>query len=178
MAPLIALLLSVAAVQEPEARLQKKIETCSQGIIERFVFFLGGSGVFISEDGYCLTNHHVTVPDAGVSQQGDLMPNRQYEAGDRFEKRVMDDLTDRYLCRQVRGSKGVFDLMALPKAIKVTSGRSLLIQAKSGDKIVTSGGIKGTIIAVKDDGFHLRVPPDNLRIEVVKSAVVSVTRDE
>lgn len=49
---------------------------------------------------------------------------------------------------------------------------------KNGDRIVTSGGIKGTIIAVKDDSFQLRVPPDNLRLEVVKSAVVSVAVEE
>jgi len=48
-----------AAKQDQAARLQKKIEECSRGITERFVFFGGGSGVMISEDGYCLTNHHV-----------------------------------------------------------------------------------------------------------------------
>jgi serine protease Do len=41
------------------ARLQKKIEECSRHVSERFVFFGGGSGVLISEDGYALTNHHV-----------------------------------------------------------------------------------------------------------------------
>jgi serine protease Do len=45
--------------QDQAARLQKKIEECSRHISERFVFFGGGSGVLISEDGYCLTNHHV-----------------------------------------------------------------------------------------------------------------------
>ena len=65
------------------------------------------------------------------------MPNNAYRRGDSFEKRVMADLTDRYLCRQVRGSKGAFDLMAIPTAIKVTGGGyPLLIQAKSGDRIV------------------------------------------
>jgi len=31
---------------------------------------------------------------------------------------------------------------------------------------------------VKDDAVHLRVPPDNLRLEVAKSSVVSVARDD
>jgi len=43
---------------------------------------------------------------------------------------------------------------------------------------VTSGGIRGTIIAIKDDYLHLRVPPDNLRIEVSRSSVVSVTTSD
>ncbi len=54
----------LAAIQEPGDRLQKRIEECSKKISERFVFFLGGSGVFISEDGHCLTNHHVAGTQA------------------------------------------------------------------------------------------------------------------
>jgi preprotein translocase subunit YajC len=69
-------------------------------------------------------------------------------------------------------------LLIRPQQTKQKKWQEMLETLKSGDKIVTSGGIKGTIIAVKDDGFHLRVPPDNLRMEIVKSAVVSVTRDE
>ena len=55
------------------------------------------------------------------------MPNRQYEAGDRFEKRVMNDLRRRgYVCFQTRGSKTATDIIALnPTA-------TLLVQAKSG----------------------------------------------
>jgi S1-C subfamily serine protease len=58
----LALLLSLttaAAAQDQAARLQRKIEECSRHVSERFVFFGGGSGVLISDDGYCLTNHHV-----------------------------------------------------------------------------------------------------------------------
>ncbi len=49
---------------------------------------------------------------------------------------------------------------------------------KSGDRVTTSGGIRGTVIALKDDSIHLRVPPDNLRLEVVKTSIVSLNRDE
>lgn len=69
-------------------------------------------------------------------------------------------------------------LLIRPQQVKQKKWQAMLETLKSGDKIVTSGGIKGTIIAVKDDAFHLRVPPDNLRLEVVKSAVITVTRDE
>jgi len=35
--------------------------------------------------------------------------------------------------------------------------------------------LRGTIVALKDDALHLRVPPDNLRIEITRASVVSVT---
>ena len=36
----------------------------------------------------------------------------------------------------------------------------------------------GSIITVKDDAVHLRVPPDNLRLEIAKSAIGAVVRDD
>ena len=38
--------------------------------------------------------------------------------------------------------------------------------------------IRGTILSLKDDAIQLRVPPDNIKLEVVKSAIASVTTDE
>lgn len=49
---------------------------------------------------------------------------------------------------------------------------------KSGDRVTTGGGIRGTVIALKDDTIHLRVPPDNLRLEVMKTSIVSINRDD
>lgn len=74
---------------------------------------------------------------------------------------------------------GIFYFLLIrPQQTKQKKWQAMLGTLKSGDKIITSGGIKGTIIAVKDDSFHLRVPPDNLRIEVVKSAVVTVVAED
>jgi len=75
---LLALPFDAAAEQDQAARLQRKIEECSRGITERFVFFGGGSGVLISDDGYCLTNHHV----AGTqnSTKVTLHSGKQYTA--------------------------------------------------------------------------------------------------
>jgi len=53
--------------------------------------------------------------------------------------------------------------------------QAMLSELKTGDKVVTSGGIRGTIVALKDDALHLRVPPDNLRLEVTRGSIVSVT---
>jgi len=45
---------------------------------------------------------------------------------------------------------------------------------QNGQTVVTSGGIIGTIIAVNDDTLILRVKPDNLKLQVSRSAVTSV----
>jgi preprotein translocase subunit YajC len=69
-------------------------------------------------------------------------------------------------------------LLILPQQKRQKKWQEMLNGLKAGDKVVTSGGIRGTIIGLKDDHIHLRVPPDNLRLEVAKSAVVSVARAE
>jgi preprotein translocase subunit YajC len=56
--------------------------------------------------------------------------------------------------------------------------QATLGELKTGDKVVTSGGLRGTIVALKDDALHLRVPPDNIRIEITRASVVSVTTPE
>jgi preprotein translocase subunit YajC len=54
----------------------------------------------------------------------------------------------------------------------------MLGELKAGDKVVTSGGLRGTIISLRDDALQLRVPPDNLRVEISRSAVVSLANPE
>jgi len=69
-------------------------------------------------------------------------------------------------------------LLILPQQRRQKKWQHMLQELKAGDKVVTSGGIKGTILSVKDDAVQLRVPPDNLRIEVARSAVVSMAAEE
>ncbi len=74
---------------------------------------------------------------------------------------------------------GIFYLLLiLPQQRRQKRWQEMINSLKTGDKVTTNGGIRGTIIAVKDDALHLRVPPDNLRLEVTKAAVASVARDE
>lgn len=74
---------------------------------------------------------------------------------------------------------GVFYLLLIrPQQNRQKKWQQMLGNLKTGDRVTTSGGIRGTILAIKDDSIQLRVPPDNLRIEVVKSAIASVTQDE
>jgi len=69
-------------------------------------------------------------------------------------------------------------LLILPQQRKQKKWQAMLSELKTGDKIVTTGGLRGTIISLKDDAVTLRVPPDNLKIEVSRGAVASVTTAE
>ena len=70
-------------------------------------------------------------------------------------------------------------LLIMPQQRRQKKWQQMLNDLKTGDKIVTSGGLRGTIVALRDDSLHLRVPPDNLRLEVTRASVVSVvTGDE
>ncbi len=44
---------------------------------------------------------------------------------------------------------------------------------KTGDKVITIGGICGTVVSVKDDRFVLETSADQVRIEFVKWALSS-----
>jgi len=69
-------------------------------------------------------------------------------------------------------------LLILPQQRRQKRWQQMIGELKTGDRVTTQGGIRGSIIALKDDAVHLRVPPDNLRLEVTKSAIVSVVRDD
>jgi preprotein translocase subunit YajC len=68
--------------------------------------------------------------------------------------------------------------LILPQQKKQKKWQAMLGELKNGDKIVTSGGLRGTILSLKDDALILRVPPDNLKIEISRASVVSVTTAE
>src|SRR2546422_5570457 len=69
-------------------------------------------------------------------------------------------------------------LLIMPQQRRQKKWQAMLSALKTGDKITTSGGLRGTIISLKDDAVTLRVPPDNLKLEVSRGSVVSVTTAE
>jgi len=66
-------------------------------------------------------------------------------------------------------------LLIMPQQRRQKKWQQMLSELKAGDKVMTTGGLRGTIVALKDDYIHLRVPPDNLRVEVSRASVSSVT---
>jgi preprotein translocase subunit YajC len=69
-------------------------------------------------------------------------------------------------------------LLILPQQRRQKKWQKMLGELKTGDRVVTSGGLRGTIVALRDDFIHLRVPPDNIRVEVQRASIVSVTPAE
>src|SRR5207302_5138855 len=69
-------------------------------------------------------------------------------------------------------------LLIMPQQRRQKKWQAMLGELKTGDKITTSGGLRGTIMSLKDDSLILRVPPDNLKLEVSRGSVVSVTTAE
>ncbi len=69
-------------------------------------------------------------------------------------------------------------LLIRPNQNKQKAWQQMLSDLKPGDKVTTTGGMRGTVIALRDDAVQLRLPPDNIKVEVVKSAIASVTTPE
>jgi preprotein translocase subunit YajC len=71
----------------------------------------------------------------------------------------------------------LYFLMIRPQQKRQKQWQSMLSSIKTGDKVTTAGGIRGQIISIKDDAIVIRVAPDNLKLEVAKSAIASVTTE-
>lgn len=69
-------------------------------------------------------------------------------------------------------------LLIRPQQRRQKQWQQMLGKIKTGDRVTTTGGIRGVIISLKDDVIVIRVAPDNLKLEVVKSAIASVIQDE
>ncbi len=66
---------------------------------------------------------------------------------------------------------GVFYFLVFaPMRKKQRKHAEMLHGLKSGDRVVTSGGIRGTVVGVTDDVIQLRIA-DQVKIDVTKSAV-------
>ncbi|NDJ14675.1 MAG: preprotein translocase subunit YajC [Acidobacteriia bacterium] len=56
--------------------------------------------------------------------------------------------------------------------------QEMVSQLKSGDSVITTGGITGTVVSVDSDTIVLRVKPDNVKLQFARSAVTTVTNAE
>jgi len=68
-------------------------------------------------------------------------------------------------------------VMIRPQQRKQKQWQEMLGGIKAGDRVTTAGGIRGIILSIKDDTIIIRVAPDNIKMEVAKNAIASVTQD-
>ncbi len=72
----------------------------------------------------------------------------------------------------------------MPQQKRQKKWQEMLANLKAGDRVTTTGGIIGIILSIRqgegaDAGsIILRVAPDNLKIEVARNAIASVTIDD
>jgi preprotein translocase subunit YajC len=66
-------------------------------------------------------------------------------------------------------------VMIRPQQKRQKQWQEMLGSIKTGDRVTTAGGIRGIILSIKEDAIIIRVAPDNLKLEVAKSAIASVT---
>jgi preprotein translocase subunit YajC len=69
-------------------------------------------------------------------------------------------------------------LVFMPMRRQQKNQKEMLKSLVNGQTVVTSGGIIGTIVVVSDDTLVLRVKPDNVKIQVSRSAVTNVVKTD
>ncbi|MCW5980162.1 MAG: preprotein translocase subunit YajC [Bryobacteraceae bacterium] len=69
-------------------------------------------------------------------------------------------------------------LLFMPMQRQKKQQQKMLRELQSGNTVVTNGGIIGTIVKLDDDTLVLRVKPDNIKIEMARSAVASLVSEE
>lgn len=69
-------------------------------------------------------------------------------------------------------------LLFLPMQRQRKQTQKMLAGLENGQTVVTSGGIVGTIVAIDNDTLVLRVKPDNIKLQVTRSAVSSLVPAE
>ena len=69
-------------------------------------------------------------------------------------------------------------LLFMPMRRKQRKLDEMLRNLKNGDKVVTTGGIIGTLVAVADEStVTMRIKPDNVKLEVSRNAVSALISD-
>ena len=73
---------------------------------------------------------------------------------------------------------GVFYLIVvLPQQRRQRKLQDMIDNLKTGDKVVTSGGIYGTVVSVKDERIQVRVA-ENVKLEMSRNAVTALQNPE
>ncbi|MFP4081606.1 MAG: preprotein translocase subunit YajC [Candidatus Aminicenantes bacterium] len=64
-------------------------------------------------------------------------------------------------------------LIIMPSRKKQKRHQQMVEQLKPGDKVVTSGGVYGTVMGVQKDRIELKIA-SNVKVDITKNAVAAV----
>ena len=65
-------------------------------------------------------------------------------------------------------------LVFMPMRRQQAKTKEMLKTLQNGQTVLTTGGLVGMIVAVNDDSLIIRIKPDNVKLQVSRSAVTSV----
>ena len=68
-------------------------------------------------------------------------------------------------------------IVFLPARNRQKKVQQMVTNLKTGDKIVTTGGIYGTIVGFKDDRIQVRIA-ENVKVEMSRNAVTALQTPE
>ena len=69
-------------------------------------------------------------------------------------------------------------LVFMPMQRQKKQQAQMLSSLESGAEVLTTGGIVGTIVNITGDMLVLRVKPDNIKLQIARSAVASLVKPE
>lgn len=69
----------------------------------------------------------------------------------------------------------LYFLLIRPQQVRQKRHQEMIRNLQLNDRVITAGGIFGTIVKLKDDTVILRVA-DNVRIEVLRQSIAQVVR--
>lgn len=67
-------------------------------------------------------------------------------------------------------------LLIRPANKKQKALQAMIENLKSGDKVITTGGILGVVAGISDEVIHLRIAP-NIKIEVARNAIAALQKN-
>jgi preprotein translocase subunit YajC len=68
-------------------------------------------------------------------------------------------------------------LLIMPAQRRQKKTQAMLGALKNGDKVITNGGLYGTIVGLEDDALQLRIA-DNVKVKIARSAVAGMQAGE
>jgi preprotein translocase subunit YajC len=69
-------------------------------------------------------------------------------------------------------------LVFMPMQRQKKTQANMLQSLQSGNEVLTTGGIVGTIVSITGDMLVVRVKPDNIKLQIARSAVSSLITPE